>query len=126
MCRSGDIVIRVGWLPTGILLVIWSVAESITVTELDVDAVTNKFCPKAEEREMQTTAGKTARLSNPSERSGRKGERARGFLKEADRVADCFFMDVFLSPGGLFNNRRSERGVEAPRTSVRASSRSIC
>jgi hypothetical protein len=64
--------------PTGILLVIWSVAESITVTESDVGATTNKFCAKAEEKEMQATVSKTPTPSNPRERSGRKGERASG------------------------------------------------
>ena len=61
MRRSGDIVIRTGCVPTGILLMIWSVAESITVTESSVGATTNKLAAKAEEAKAQTMSSKGRR-----------------------------------------------------------------
>jgi hypothetical protein len=68
--RSGDIVILTGCVPTGIVFVIRSVAESITATESDEVATTNKFCAKAEGAKRQATTSKTVTTGNGREQGG--------------------------------------------------------
>src|SRR5439155_18886527 len=58
---SGDIVIRTGPLPTGILVMTWSVESSITATASDNLVTTNKECAKAEEAKAQTMNSKGRR-----------------------------------------------------------------